>query len=74
MYVGDLIIPGCSNMLVVIKNCHKGISPGPMLNKNPNDIFKDFANILYDDMDDDCYNCDMNSLAAEKVQAFIDNN
>ncbi|XP_048769507.2 uncharacterized protein LOC125675752 isoform X2 [Ostrea edulis] len=63
---------GCTNMLVVIQNCREGMSPGSMLKSNLNDIFKDFTNILYDD--GECYDCHINSLAAEKVQAFIDNN
>ncbi|XP_048770638.2 uncharacterized protein LOC125676838 isoform X2 [Ostrea edulis] len=63
---------GCTNMLVVIQNCREGMSPRPMLRSNPNDIFKDFTNILYDD--GECYDCHINSLAREKVQAFIDNN
>ncbi|XP_048768927.2 uncharacterized protein LOC125675357 isoform X2 [Ostrea edulis] len=62
----------CKNMLVVIKNCREGMSPGSMLKSNPSDKFMDFTNILYDDRE--CYDCHINSLAAEKVQAFIDNN
>ncbi|XP_048769498.1 uncharacterized protein LOC125675751 isoform X2 [Ostrea edulis] len=62
----------CKNMLVVIQNCREGISPGPMLKYNSSENFIDFTNILSED--GECYDCRTNSLAAEKIQAFIDNN
>ncbi|XP_062613282.1 uncharacterized protein LOC134275057 [Saccostrea cucullata] len=63
---------GCTNMLVVIQNCREGISPGPLLKHNPDNFFTDFTNILYGD--GECYECDINSEASEKIQAFIDSN
>ncbi|XP_048769482.1 uncharacterized protein LOC125675735 [Ostrea edulis] len=63
---------GCKNMLVVIQNCREGMSPRPMLKNNPSDNVIDFTNILSED--GECYDCHINSLAVEKIQAFIDNN